>query len=470
MTTTTTLNTDKQFNFAEYDKSDFTATYSPEDNKLRITANVRIDDDDYAVMKAMGWRWAPKQDLFYVSWSPTREDFAEQISGEIKLEKKSIVDRAEEKAERLAGYADNAAKRSNRYLERANQLSERFASGQPILIGHHSERSAVRAAERVERSLTASTRESSKVSYWASRINGVISHANRKNSDRTRIGRIEGLLKELRDLQKVINHANMVLTVGHNMGIEALAKRSDCNEDQIKKMRSFLTEAYDLRQRYADGEISLSEAVLTYLEQLRARVSSSNRMRRIQHTLNRLAYENSFFITPRYEGELTPAVLQAFLRTHGADKPKARLDKNTGQWTLSASVAMPLHLAEGPEMVLSDSGCRDLMEQLNYAVPEKKPAKPPILNFPAEKIIGAPRYLLESVEYPQRLMTKAEYQKIYKDNRGTSVSLCGTFRFRIVSRYHHENGLELFCVYLTDSKSHAIPDSTSVKPVKALSA
>ena len=51
----------------------FTATYSPEDNKLRLYASSRLDADLYARVKAAGFSWAPKQELFYApAWSPSR--------------------------------------------------------------------------------------------------------------------------------------------------------------------------------------------------------------------------------------------------------------------------------------------------------------------------------------------------------------------------------------------------------------
>ncbi len=39
----------------------FTATYSPEDNKLRLYATSRLDSDLYARAKAAGFSWAPRQ-------------------------------------------------------------------------------------------------------------------------------------------------------------------------------------------------------------------------------------------------------------------------------------------------------------------------------------------------------------------------------------------------------------------------
>jgi hypothetical protein len=42
----------------------FTATYSPEDNKLRLYATSRLDTELYARAKSAGFSWAPRQQLF----------------------------------------------------------------------------------------------------------------------------------------------------------------------------------------------------------------------------------------------------------------------------------------------------------------------------------------------------------------------------------------------------------------------
>lgn len=56
--------------------SDFdSATYSAEDNKLRLYPKYRLDRDLYLKLKEKGFKWAPKQELFVApSWTPDRED------------------------------------------------------------------------------------------------------------------------------------------------------------------------------------------------------------------------------------------------------------------------------------------------------------------------------------------------------------------------------------------------------------
>ena len=41
-----------------------TASYSPEDNKIRIDPLHRLDAETYARVKAAGYSWAPRQKIF----------------------------------------------------------------------------------------------------------------------------------------------------------------------------------------------------------------------------------------------------------------------------------------------------------------------------------------------------------------------------------------------------------------------
>jgi hypothetical protein len=42
----------------------YTATYSPEDNKLRLYNSTRLDREIYARVRGAGFIYAPKQELF----------------------------------------------------------------------------------------------------------------------------------------------------------------------------------------------------------------------------------------------------------------------------------------------------------------------------------------------------------------------------------------------------------------------
>lgn len=79
-----------------------TATYSVEDNKLRLYSTTRLDQETYEKIKALGFKWAPKQELFVApKWTPRREDLCIELAGEIEPEETTLAERAEAKAARI---------------------------------------------------------------------------------------------------------------------------------------------------------------------------------------------------------------------------------------------------------------------------------------------------------------------------------------------------------------------------------
>lgn len=89
-------------------------------------------------------------------------------------------ERAANKAAKLEGYAANAEKRSTAYYEASNEGRDFLALGEPIKIGHHSERRHRKLIERNWARMGKSVAESDKAKeyerraeYWAERANKI---------------------------------------------------------------------------------------------------------------------------------------------------------------------------------------------------------------------------------------------------------------------------------------------------------
>ena len=152
-----------------------TATYSPEDNKLRIYASQRLDRETYERVKAAGFAWAPKQDLFVAPmWTPARADLCIELAGEIEDEGRSIAERAEDRAERFAEYEAKRASESGAALRHVQKITDGIPLGQPILIGHHSQRHAERDAKRIEAGMQRAVDLWETAEYWQRRAAGAL--------------------------------------------------------------------------------------------------------------------------------------------------------------------------------------------------------------------------------------------------------------------------------------------------------
>lgn len=184
------------------------ATYSPEDNKLRLYPDARLPREDYDRVKAAGFSWAPKQELFVAPmWTPEREDLLLTLVEEIEDEDTSLVDRAEQRAERFADYS--AARMDDATSARAGveAITNGIPLGQPILVGHHSERHARKDAERIENGMRRAVRMWETAKYWEQRAKGAIGHAKYKQDPAVRARRIKGIESDKRKRERAIAEA-----------------------------------------------------------------------------------------------------------------------------------------------------------------------------------------------------------------------------------------------------------------------
>mgnify|MGYP001561036504 CR=1 FL=1 len=350
----------------------YSATYSPEDNKLRLYAAARLDAETYARAKALGFKWAPVQKLFVApAWSPAREDFLIELAGEIEPEGVTLAERAAEKAARMDTLAEKRRRDANAYSRAADAISERFAGGQPILMGHHSQRRAEKDRDRMEGATRKAVKAAGLVNYWLYRAEGVEAHANYKSAPGVRARRIKTLLTDLRGLQGSLNNAARRAAYWReiratNPTTEQVARLAgNCERD--------LGASYELCRAVDTGKITGAEFMEKAISGAESVISGPTLARWIEHTLNRLAFERAELgPVARYDGALSAVILQAFARTHGAESPKA--EKTDFGWLVRSPVPLPHHLSAGPELELDADDWRDLMQSAGYEVPAKKDA------------------------------------------------------------------------------------------------
>jgi len=171
------------------------ATYCPEDNKLRLYVG-RVPREEYLKLREEGWKALHKQREagggdFVATWTPERRDTALRYSGGvIEDEDMSPAERAADRAERFQGYLEKR-------LNEAGTLADRFDSG-PQVHGAQDYSRAVRSADRHDRIAGKAVDAWEKAEYWQRRTAGVIAHALYKVSPGLRMGRISELESNLR--------------------------------------------------------------------------------------------------------------------------------------------------------------------------------------------------------------------------------------------------------------------------------
>ena len=356
----------------------FDATYDPADDKLRLRGNSRLDAETYAKVKAAGFGWAPRQGLFFAVWNPAREDLLTELAGEIGDEETSLEERAAQRAERFEGYKGKRAADAEQARKAVSAIADGIPLGQPILVGHHSERHARRDADKIENGMRRAVRLWETSAYWQQRAAGAIRHARYKELPAVRARRIKTLeadqRKHQRDLAECEKYANLWRT------IDSKIERKDGTPMTLADRVAFLAKVgfgcrYDLRDRLEKGEITPEAAQESVISGHEA--SAAHERRWIAHLDNRLAYERTLLAESGY---VPPP------------KPKTKADL-------------------------------------------------PILNYPG-KVSYRNRYShSDVVECEATPMTKAEFARINKDYKGTVISACGTHRLRTALLKGHAYGI-----------------------------
>lgn len=274
------------------------ATYSPEDNKLRLYASARLDRELYERVKAAGFRWAPVQECFVAPmWTPERAELCEELAGEIGDEDRTLMDRAEDRAERFDGYSENRARDANAAREAVDSIAQRFELGQPILIGHHSERKARRDAEKIENGMRRAVKMWETSQYWQDRAASAIRHARYKERPDVRARRIRNIEADLRKVEKSIAAARVNIRIWTDLHDDAKTtlKKKDGTPGTFKERALHCTNGrgygYGLWSDLEAGRIMPEEA------QSRAIAADTAALKRgeqwAEHYRNRLTYERA---------------------------------------------------------------------------------------------------------------------------------------------------------------------------------
>ena len=397
---------------------DITATYSPEDNKTRLYPDSRLDTETFQRVKAAGYKWAPKQELFVAPmWTPAREDIAVDLAGEIGDEDTSLVGRAEERAGRFEEYSDKRAADAMSAKDAVSAITENIPFGQPILCGHHSEKKARKHAEQIENGMRKAVKMWETSKYWTERAAGAIHHAKYLEKPQVRARRIKKIEAAKRKELKTIKHAEKCVRHWENIDNDSILKRKDGKPMTAWDRARIITNYLD--------HISCKFPLDTYPREEPAS-----------------QYEGSMSLWSALDG-----IISAEQARDIAMSVHRRAVTYSKRWVSHCDNRLLYEKA-----MLEAQGGSDLLK------PKARPKQLPLLNYKAPEGLSVENmYQRGEFElYPQVEMTKAEYKAIYEGSRGTHT-IENSHRVRAVYR---SGGGEYSrsVVFLTDSKVHKKPE------------
>ncbi len=276
----------------------YRATYSPDDNKLRLYASLRLDEETYSLINKAGFRWAPKQELFVApAWTPGREDVLLSLAGDIEDEDSTLFDRQEQRAGRFSDYSDRRAVESEQALAHVDSLASAVPLGQPILVGHHSERRARRHAQKIENGMKRAVMLFERAEYWEQRAQASLQHAKYKERPDVRYRRIKKIEAELRKSQKHITRSEEYMTMWRAQTLDLKMALLVSNYDHIYACFTLDKYPRPAEKSQYEGSMSLhsalSEEIITF-EQARD-IAIRCHERTITRTVRRLKRQDFAF-------------------------------------------------------------------------------------------------------------------------------------------------------------------------------
>lgn len=415
-----------------------TASFDPADNKLRLRSPSRLDSETYAQVKAAGFRWAPKQELFVAPmWTPERADLLIELCGEIGDEDTSLVDRAEERADRFVEYGEHRAEDAMSAKANVDRIAAGKELGQPIICGHHSEKRARKDAEKIESGMRKAVKMWETSKYWEARAKGALRAAKYKELPGVRHRRIKGLEADVRRYAKAVEQAEHFTVRWSKPDLTHEQAMGIANYDGTVRTWSDLDA----------GTITAAEAATKCIEGHARAIANAQRW--MAHLNLRLAYEKAMLgeggglVSDRFDIQPGGRVLcrNEWFVVRKVNRVDGRI--------VSVSIVHPFLKVRGIETV-SD-----------YRPPTEADAKAlakvtklaPIVNYPGEGF---------------REMTKAEWDRYVKAQAGcmrksAATAEHGAYRYRLT----YSAGVPRQ-VFITDAKVVERPAAVAVDGVPVI--
>lgn len=120
-------------------------------------------------------------------------------------------EKQEARAERYREYAHNAERMATEAYNASRAAVEGIPLGQPILVGHHSEKAHRRALDRSNGAMMRSVHESDKAAYYRQKAEAVENNDNIYIGDDDAIERLEKKIAELTERQEKMKATNKLI-------------------------------------------------------------------------------------------------------------------------------------------------------------------------------------------------------------------------------------------------------------------
>src|SRR5579884_300698 len=209
------------------------------------------DQETIDLLKREGWRWSG----YRRQWHTNRR-FAKPPVG-IEYEDGGECDYSSERPDRLQHAAVRASERSEAAYERSNALVEGIPMGQPVLVGHHSQRRHEKTLEQSRNAMSKSVEEQKKAEHLEYKARSSARHQAYKERPDVIARRIKRLKGEITSMEN--SHKRDVFYALSEVKYGSITEEQA--KQKIEHSKQWLAEKrIPIEQEIAENEAALAEA------------------------------------------------------------------------------------------------------------------------------------------------------------------------------------------------------------------
>jgi len=262
-----------------------TATYNKATGWLSVSFSSIPNEVTRAELKRHGFRYEPYSKRWRASFTTDREDLLRHYSGSV--EQIDIKPNYAAKAEHMAQMAAKHEAKSQETFNQAQKMAEVIPFGQPILVGHHSEKADRSYRERIFNKYDRAREESEKASHYQDRAERFGKMATGENPV-TIYNRIKKLEAEKRLMERRLEAGKTKTGTMYHEGNVSQARQDEMKR-WIEHYNSRLTVE---REKYtASGGIATERVALKEGDRIQTRWGTAT-LKKLSKNTARVAFDD----------------------------------------------------------------------------------------------------------------------------------------------------------------------------------
>lgn len=158
------------------------------------------DEETRAILKRQGWRWSGAAGKWRKAGLLTS---LPELPG-YEYEEAGTADFSQERADYYEDRAYRATERADEAHHKADDISSLIPFGQPVLVGHHSERRHRRDLDKIDTSMRKAIDERAKARRLYDRAEAALEHHEQKQDPGAIARRLDKIRKDLATTERII--------------------------------------------------------------------------------------------------------------------------------------------------------------------------------------------------------------------------------------------------------------------------